>query len=404
MNHYQTTVRILFTLITLTWAVVMTLPASAADLAVTRYFSGLWDQPRQESQGIVLQIIDQEEDGHKKAVAYWFTYGDNLDTAWFMAIGHTEGNQVLMNLYTADGVAFMEEDAPGNENVYAVGTLNLEFKNCNRGVASYDLGEDGNGDFEIKRLAGLYHSRCSGGISDDTPSDAKPIMLTVALEPAREDISGKGQAKFWERVDRSDFHVSAEDLPDGIYSILVCEPLEPVGNLVVENGEGAVQFRSPAAEGKELLSFDPRNCIIELHDANGAALSSGESVLATRNRGGGNGRDMAEISVDLENTGVFEGASGTASYREKNSSTEFEVEIRGVAEGAYPLRVNAVPVGQIVVTADEDEDDGSLKGRIRFSKPQKEERELLNFDPRDQWIEVYDADDAQIILEVFFPE
>ena len=58
---------------------------------MTRYFSGLWDQPRQESQGIILQIIDQEDDT-RKAVAYWFTYGDDLHTAWYMGLGEVVGD------------------------------------------------------------------------------------------------------------------------------------------------------------------------------------------------------------------------------------------------------------------------------------------------------------------------
>jgi len=100
MKHYQIMIRFVFSLIVLSWAIAMTVPAKAGELVVTRYFSGLWDQPRQEAQGIMLQIIDQEEDGKKKAVAYWFTYGDDLNTAWYMAIGHVEGDQVVMKLYT----------------------------------------------------------------------------------------------------------------------------------------------------------------------------------------------------------------------------------------------------------------------------------------------------------------
>jgi hypothetical protein len=396
------TIRILFTLIMLSWAVLTTLPVKAAELVVTRYFSGLWDQPKQESQGLVLQIIDQEEDGHKKAVAYWFTYGDNLDTAWYMAIGHVEGDQVLMNLYTAEGVAFMEEDAPGNDNVYAVGTLDLSFKNCNFGMANYNFADDQrSGAFEIKRLAGLYNSRCSGGISDDTPSNAKPIMLDVDLEPARDGITGKGKAIFWERVDRSDFHVSAEGLADSDYQIQVCG--EPVGTLTVFGGEGQTQFRSPEAPGKELLSFDPRPCLIELHDVDGAVLTSGADVLSGKTNGNnGNGNGKMEVAVGLDNLGVFPAAEGAASYLEKNNSIEFEVEIKGVPEGSYPLWVGSELRGEIIVPTDSDDDDGTLKGKLRFSSPQKGERELLDFDPRGMLIEVYDG--GTLIFEVFFPE
>jgi len=409
MRNFQMIIRIVFTLFVLTWGIAVTIPTSAADLVVTRYFSGLWDQPRQESQGIMLQIIDQEEDGKKKAVAYWFTYGANLHTAWYMAIGLVEGDQVVMKLYTSEGVEFMEADLPGNDSVYSVGSLILSFHNCNKGMASYDIEGNGSGEFEIKKLAGLYNSRCSGGISDDTPSNAKPIQMEVDLGPARDGITGKGKAKFWERVDRSDFHVSAEDIPDNIYDIMICDPLIKVGTLTVAGGEGQTQFRSPGAAVKELLSIDPRGCVIELHDGFSAVLTSGEDVLAEKdkgNSGGGNGggNGKMEIEIDLYNTGVYPEAEGVASYVEKNNSIEFEVEIKGVPMDAYPLSlwVESFFRGEIYVVADHDDDDDNLKGKLRFSNPQKEERELLDFDPRGQMIEVYGG--GKLIFDDFFPE
>lgn len=406
MNKYAMMIRILFSLVVLSWAIVMTTPASADDLVVTRYFSGLWDQPKQEAQGIMLQIIDQEEDGKKKAVAYWFTYGDDQNTAWYMAIGHVEGDQVVMKLYDSAGVEFMEEDAPGNESVYSIGDLVLWFHNCNKGTATYDTEEAiGSGEFDIKRLAGLYNSRCSGGISDDTPSNAKPIMLEVALEPAREGVTGKGKAKFWERVDRSDFHVSAEDIEDGLYDIMVCTGIEgytnPVGSLNVVAGEGSTQFRSPETEGTENLYFNPRDCLIEIHDGDGAVLTSGDDVLEPKENGNNGGNGRKEIEIDLDNLGVYPEGESEASYVEKNNSIEFEVELKGVPAGSYPLLVAGTPRGNIVVAADDDEDD-TLKGKLRFSNPQKEGREWLNFDPRGEWVEVYN--ETESIFEVVFPE
>ncbi len=394
--------RMIISVLVMAGTFTATVPAFAGDVTVTRFFSGLWDQPKQESQGILLNIIDQEVDGHKKAVAYWFTYGDNLDSEWYVAIGYVEGDRVIMVLYSSDGVAFMQDDAPGNDNVEERGTLTLWFHNCNKGVAYYDFDDGDEGEFDIKRLAGLYNSRCSGGISDDTPSHAKPVQMEVDLEPARDGITGKGKAKFWERVDRSDFHISAEDIPDGPYDVMICDPLENVGSLTVAGGEGAAQFRSPDAEGKELLNFDPRDCVIELHDAIGAALSSGDDVLEEKGHGGnGNGghNGRSEVEVDLSNTGVYPEGEGEASYIEKNNSTEFEVEIKRVPMGNYPLRVDDILRGEIAVVEDED---GDFKGKLRFSDPQKEERQLLDFDPRGKWIEVYGG--ATVIFEVPFPE
>ena len=408
MKSYRSAFRQFLILLVLSWAGAPAAPAFAADLVVTRYFSGLWDQPRQENQGIVLQIIDHDVEV-KKAVAYWFTYGDDLQSAWFIGIGQVEGALVVLDLYAVNGIAFMEDDLPDIDNVESVGSLILSFHNCNHGTATYDIGDGEleSGEFEIRKLAGLFNSRCSGGISDDTPGDARPLQLEVGLEPARDGVDGEGKAKFWERADRSDFHVSAEDVPDGDYDIQVCGA--SVGILAVVAGEGEKQYRSPAAEGKELLTFDPRDCLIELHDAEGAVLSSGAAVLAEKSHGNDgdddddgedddHGNPRAEISVDLDSTGVIEGAEGEAAFRARHDSTEFEVEIEDVPAGLYTLVVGGVERGQIEVAADGDD----FKGRIRFSDPQKEDRELLDFSPAGQWIEVLSGTD--VVLEVLFPD
>ena len=371
-----------------------TASALAADLVVTRYFSGLWDQPHQESQGIMLQIVDTDPDV-KHAVAYWFTYGEDLESAWFIGIGQVEGDQVVLDMYSVSGVGFMEDAVPDVNNAAPVGGMVLSFRNCNHGAVSYDMGDapQGSGEFEIKKLAGLFNSRCSGGISDDTPGSARPVKLEVDLLPAREDVSGKGKAKFWERADRSDFHVSAEDIADGDYDILVCGAV--VGTMPVTSGYGHVEYRSPDAEGKTLLTFNPRNCPIALHDAEGAVLSSNGEVLAPKTPPGqGGGQGMSDTTVSLESTGVIPGAEGEATLQVKMNSTEFEVEIENVPEGIYPVDVNGVERGQINVNP-------SGKGKVRFSDPQKEDRLPLGFDPSGEWIEVRSGDD--VILEVLFP-
>ena len=382
------------------WTLASLAPAFAGDLVVTRYFSGLWDQTHHESQGIVLQIIDQEEeDGAPKAVAYWFTYGDDLGTAWYMAIGHVEGDQVLMELYTAYGVEFLQDDVVEVNPVEAVGTLTLWFKNCNKGTASYTM-DDESGEFDISRLAALYNSRCSGGISDNTPSDAKPLMLEVALLPPADDMAGKGKAKFWERADRMDFHVSAEDLADGDYEIHVCMVNE--GVLSIVEGEGAAQFRSPEADGKLLLTFDPRECLIELKQGETVHLTSGENVLAEKekgpqDKGPKDGDDKTEASVELVSTGLIEGAEGEAEYELGSDEAEFEVEFKGVPAGLYGFFVNgAQQGGDIEVTADGE------KAKLKFSDPQKEGTEPLTFVPWDAMLEIRDGG-GQIILEAAFP-
>ena len=53
---------------------------------VTRHFTGAWDQIDQESQGLLLEVIEQGDDS-RRAVAYWYTYGEDRKTAWYLGIG-----------------------------------------------------------------------------------------------------------------------------------------------------------------------------------------------------------------------------------------------------------------------------------------------------------------------------
>ena len=127
--------------------------AAVADhIIVTRHFTGIWMAPDHESQGLVLQIADQLDDS-KLGVAYWFTYGEDLLSSWFMAIGRVEGHGIEMTLYEATGVGFLEPDVEGDVNVVPIGTMHLEFHNCNQGIARFETPAEllGSGEFKLRR-------------------------------------------------------------------------------------------------------------------------------------------------------------------------------------------------------------------------------------------------------------
>jgi len=267
---------------------------------ITSSFSGIWDQPEQESQGIILQIGEQDGD-EKVGIAYWFTYGPDLNTQWYLGVGPVTGNEIDMTLYTAADIGFMAANLEGNENVQPIGTLNLEFQNCNKGTASYMLEEmlDGEevvveadaGEFPIKRISSIYHQRCSGGLSDDTPKNGKPMDMEVDLLPVAEDSNARGKAKFWERTERVDFKVAAEHLEDGTYTLEICGGTDDAVqfDFPVVMGEGELEFRSPLEneEDKLDLNFDPRDCRIELLSGADVVLTSGDEVLSEKTNGKG---------------------------------------------------------------------------------------------------------------------
>ena len=288
---------------TLKWAIsfsvifslLFSVLAFASKPLITSSFSGIWDQPEQESQGIILQIGEQAED-EKIGIAYWFTYGPDLNTAWYLGIGPVTGNAISMTLYTASDIGFMAANLEGDESVIPVGTLDLEFHNCNQGHANFTFNEvlsEGEviveaqaGDFPIKRISSIYHQRCSGGISDDTPKDGKPLDLSVDLMPVAEDSSANGKAKFWERTDRTDFKVEVENLDDGTYTLEICGGTEEVVQfeMLVALGEGELEFRSPLGDEDDKLdlNFDPRDCKIELLSGEDVVLTSGDEVLSEK--------------------------------------------------------------------------------------------------------------------------
>ena len=375
--------------------------AYADDLLITRHFSGAWDQPEQESQGFILHIAERPDDT-KLGIVYWFTYGEDLQTSWYVARGPVNGDEINMRLFTAFDIAFMEDNVEGNANVVEIGTLDVVFQNCNHGTAYYETPEDvlGSGEFPIKRITGIYRTNCSGGISDDTPAGAKPLQLEVMLYPPEEGGAGEGKAKFWERADRSDFKVSAEGLADGLYTLQVCGA--DVGELEVIGGEGELAFRSPESEGVLLLTFEPPDCLIELVDATGVVLTSGTAVLAEKVKGPKGGKDEkdegVEIEVDLVSTGVIEGAKGEAEMEIWAEETEFSVTIKDVPAGFYALQVDGAQVGEIEVV----EKNKKSEGKIKFTYPFKEGTLELTFDPRGLPVQVLQAD-LQVILEVKFP-
>ena len=401
-------------------SLILTIPilATAEDVIVTRNFTALWDQPLHQNQGINLQIVHQLT-GEKVGVAYWFTYGEDMQSAWFLGIGPVVGDRVEMVLYEAAEVGFLEPSNPGENPVGEIGTMTIEFSSCDSGEVEFStvIANIGSGSFPIERITDVHNTHCTGGISDDTRSDTLMSEQRIGLMSARQGINGSGHADFEERADRTEFSVEVEDLADGSYRIMVGGVDR--GELTVAMGIGETEFRSPVEAGKVLLTFDPRGEIIEVHDGQGAVLSSGDDRMAggggcTNNCGGGmggggsggggsgGGPDLdfgtVDIEVELNNQGVYAAASGGAKLEPREDRTDFSVEIEDGPVGSYDLRIGGNIVGTIeVVTMP----DGSVEGELEFRNPVEPGKKLLDFDPRGKQIDVLEG--TTVILEQLFP-
>lgn len=399
---------------------------------VTRHFTGAWDQVDQESQGLTLEVIEQT-DGARRSVAYWYTYGADRKTAWYLGIGDLDGDQIVFELYESVNVGFMQDDDPENTPVESIGSMIIIFDSCDTGAVTYetDHAEVGSGSFNIIRVSEVMNTHCSGGISDDMHADARFGEQRMALTPAREGITGSGQATFENSPGHMEFEIEVDGLPDGEYHAY--SGSQDRGAFATTDGHGHLKFSSPGEPGRVTMTFDPRGKLIEVYDENGVVLSSFENQFEEDHHHQGNGDDhhnydcrfgpgmggggmggggmgggmhncvddgeYIEIETDLINTGVLVNAEGEAEWQMNSNRVEFSVDIKDVPIGSYTLKVAGVTQG--IIEAFEMH-NGGVYGRIRFRDPESYGREHLDFEPRGQMIEV--LQDNIVILEIEFPQ
>jgi len=401
---------------------------TADGVMVTRHFTGLWTQPEQEAQGIALQVIEQSDDS-RRAVGYWYTYGEDRKTAWFMGIGDLIEDRIEFVLYDSTDVGFMQDARPGNDSVHSIGAMTISFDSCDSGFVAFETSQDsvGSGSFKIERIAEVMNTHCSGGISDDMHADAMFGDQRLELLPAREGITANGHAWYEDYPGHNEFEIDVDGLPDGDYHLFV--GMQDRAGFTVSEGHGKIEFASPGETGKMMLVFDPRGQQIEIRDALGTVLSSFDSMFdhsehghfdgtqegddkhqydcemghgSGHGMGGGmddcvNDGEFSEIETDLENTGILPEASGEAEWEMNSHRVEFSVALKDVPIGSYTLKVGGEFVG--VIEAFEMHDE--VFGQIRFRDPESYGREHLDFEPRGKKIEVLQGD--KTILEVDFP-
>ena len=403
---------------------------SMGEFMVTRHFTGSWAQVDQESQGLNLEVIEQL-DGSRRSVAYWYTYGADRKTAWYLGIGDLIDDHIVYELYDSIDVGFMQGDKPGDDSVQSVGTMTIVFDNCDSGAVTFetDHAEVGSGSFNIARVSEIMNTHCSGGISDDMHADAMFGEQRMALTSAREGISGNGHAKYEDYPGHMEFEVDVDGLPDGDYHLFV--GMQDRGDFSVMNGHGNMEFTSPGETGNMMMTFDPRGMLVEIHDDQGVVMSSFENSFAQdehghhgdggdddhhydcesgsgsgHGMGGGmggmgdcvNDGDFVEIEVDLVNTAILPDAKGEAEWKMNTDRVEFSVEIEDIPVGSYTLKVGGIEEGTFEAF---EMHDGDVYGHIRFRDPESYGRKHLDFEPRGQKIEIFQGDN--VILEVNFP-
>lgn len=105
-----------------------------------------------------------------------------------------------------------------------------------------------------------------------------------------------------------------------------------------------------------------------------------------------------EFRVQLVSTGVVAGASGKADFESRPGRTDFSVEVEDLPLGVYALNIGGISRGSIRVV---DTVNGP-EGEIEFRSPPEPGKELLDFEPRGQIIEVLQG--STVVLESIAPD
>jgi hypothetical protein len=122
---------------------------------------GGWFEPATSGQGYFFDA-HPNNDGGGFLFLSWFTYGDDTASGqrWLTAQGdYAAGSMAEIDVFETTGGLF---DDPQAVNTVKVGTLSLDFEDCNNAALSYTLDDDGlQGDAEITRVVPGSDALCN---------------------------------------------------------------------------------------------------------------------------------------------------------------------------------------------------------------------------------------------------
>ena len=132
--------------------------------------SGSWYLPARNGEGIVFQTI-----APGRAFAYWFTYNQAGEQAWFFGFGSIkDGKLVLDQVYAPTGPKFGPDYDPDDLVLNEWGSLDFNLS-CSGFSYSYESEGFGSGQREVQNLSRIGQTRC-------LDATGTPVSLEAALQ------------------------------------------------------------------------------------------------------------------------------------------------------------------------------------------------------------------------------
>ena len=379
---------------------------TAQNFILTKSFTGSWYDPLNSGQGFLIEIIKNEN--QKKVLATWYTFDTEGNQMWLIGVGNIQGQQISLEMLLPQGGGFGSAHNSNNVISTAWGNVVISFSDCNTAVVNWDANLVGyeNGSMPLTRLTKINNLNCTGGLSDELGDSAENFELVTNLNNTGLIPQASGEAKYEERPDRVEFSVEVEDLPIGIYNLLV--EGENKGNINVvslSNGaiKGEIEFRDPVEFGKFLLDFETLGKLIEVTQGTEVFLSS--TIDNNGNNGNGTTNPNAppfgnsEIEVALNNLGVYPIGKAEIELEQREDRVDFKVELEDIPIGFYQLRIAGNVEGNIEVIQNLL---GQNEGELEFRNPVEPGKSILDFNPIDQLVEVLEGD--VVLFSLVFTE
>ena len=377
---------------------------SAQAISLTSGHTGSWFNPNQDGQGFAIEVVPGANPNEKQAVVYWYTFDASGNPTWFFGAGPITDNMANITLYQANGGTMGQA---GQADKSQWGTMQLDFSSCENGQVSYQS-DQASGQFTIERITQVFGDVCTGTLVDDLPEDMQE-MEQIRAELYAMAGQGRGMTELELEQARSKFSIEVYDLPAGTYDVLVGGEVRGQIEVMAKssNGEGEIEFVSPADNGQPLLDFDPRGMEVVIAQGGNPILSTTMPEQSSASDGSNDdsshvdqgpntGNSELEIRLDrMSMDAMYAQTTASAQLEREPEYVEFEVKMRNAPAGIYELQVDGVVRGVIEVMP-----YGSVTaGEIQFRDPVRPGYELLDFDPTGTVVSI--LDENGVVMEGF---
>jgi hypothetical protein len=136
-----------------------TAAAATEAVDINAGMDGAWFDTNTPGQGFFIDVHPDPEGGNFIFVS-WFTYGDDTASGlrWLTAQGSFEGSIAEIDVFETTGGSF---DDPQEPSTTQVGTMSLDFTDCNNAQIAYSLPVNGaEGDIAITRVVPGTQALC----------------------------------------------------------------------------------------------------------------------------------------------------------------------------------------------------------------------------------------------------